>query len=164
MALELELIVAVADDDAIGENGRLPWDLPCDLKRFREITMGHVVIMGRNTWESLPRKPLHGRYNVVVSSTEPCQPWPKDTCFTSIDALPEVLKALPRQKMFVIGGKRLYEWAAPFAARAHVTRVHGVFPNADVRYSFPLSLFRLEQTLPSGSASYETYVRIFDTM
>ena len=64
---EIVLVVAIADNGVIGSNGAIPWHIPEDLKRFKALTMGHTIVMGRKTWDSLPRKPLPGRVNVVVT-------------------------------------------------------------------------------------------------
>ena len=63
----LALILAASENDVIGYNGGIPWKLNQDMRRFRDITLGHTVVMGRKTYESLPRKPLPGRHNVVVT-------------------------------------------------------------------------------------------------
>ncbi len=63
----IALVVAVSRNGVIGRDGGLPWHISSDLKRFKEITMGKPVIMGRKTWESLPRKPLTGRHNIVIT-------------------------------------------------------------------------------------------------
>ena len=64
---EIVLVVAIADNGVIGKDGGLPWHISEDLKRFKSLTMGHTIVMGRKTWDSLPRKPLPGRVNVVVT-------------------------------------------------------------------------------------------------
>ena len=64
---EIVLVVAIADNGVIGNKGALPWHISDDLKRFKALTTGHTVVMGRKTWDSLPRKPLPGRVNVVVT-------------------------------------------------------------------------------------------------
>ena len=64
---EIVLVVAIADNGVIGNQGAIPWHISEDLKRFKALTMGHTIVMGRKTWDSLPRKPLPGRVNVVVT-------------------------------------------------------------------------------------------------
>ena len=65
--MDVNMIVAAGDDGAIGRKGDLIWHISSDLRRFKALTMGHPVIMGRKTWESLPKKPLPGRLNIVVT-------------------------------------------------------------------------------------------------
>lgn len=123
-------IVAMDEGRLIGKNDGLPWHLPEDLKHFKQLTTGHVVVMGRKTWESLPAKfrPLPGRLNVVVSRTP-----------ASIDAPPEVLRAASpeealrlaceaasgEQKVWVIGGAELYAATLPLCDEVHLTVVAG---------------------------------------
>ena len=64
---EIVLVVAIADNGVIGKDGGIPWHISDDMKRFKALTMGHTIVMGRKTWDSLPRKPLPGRINVVVT-------------------------------------------------------------------------------------------------
>ena len=101
----IKAIAAVSENGVIGKNGDLPWRLPDDLKWFKKITMGHVIVMGRKTWESLPG-PLPGRENWVLSRT-------LDTVdgirvFRSLD---EVKRAMEDRSLFIIGGGELYSVA-----------------------------------------------------
>ena len=116
----ISLIAAVADNGVIGAGNALPWHLPADLKRFRELTRGHHVIMGRKTCESLGR-PLPDRINLVVSSnTRYNAPG-----FTVVGSFAAALDAARhQQEVFVIGGARLYAQALPRADRFYLTLVH----------------------------------------
>jgi dihydrofolate reductase len=99
--VKLAIIAAVGHRRAIGKDGRLPWHIPEDLKRFKRLTTGHAVLMGRGTWESLGR-PLPGRRNVVLSSS----PLPGIESYASLE---ESLRALASaEKVFVIGGGNVY--------------------------------------------------------
>jgi dihydrofolate reductase len=115
----LSLIAAVAANGVIGEGGRLPWRLPADLRRFKEITWGHPVIMGRKTFESMG-KPLGGRRNLVLSSR-------RDFAPAGVDLVASLEEALARcagePEVFVIGGASLYREALPRAQRFYLTRV-----------------------------------------
>jgi dihydrofolate reductase len=122
----LSLVVAMAENRVIGRAGGLPWRLPGDLKRFRRLTTGHPVIMGRKTYESIG-KPLPGRTNIVVTRT-PGYPAPGCTVVGSLEA---ALKAAaeapndpPKRETFVIGGAELYAQALPLAKRIYLTLVH----------------------------------------
>jgi dihydrofolate reductase len=117
---ELAIIAAVASNGVIGDGLRLPWRLPDDLKRFRRLTTGHGVIMGRHTWQSLPRA-LPERQNVVVS---------RDRAFAADGAevahsLPEAIArvALP-DPVFIIGGSTLFAEALARASTFHLTEIH----------------------------------------
>ena len=117
---KLHLIVAHDERFLIGRDGDLPWRLPNDLKHFKALTLGHTVLMGRKTWESLPRRPLPGRDNRVLSR-DPHYLAPGATVFHELaDAL-----APPAQgELFVIGGAALYGLCLPLATRLYVTLVH----------------------------------------
>lgn len=120
---ELALIVAVADNGVIGAGNRLPWRLPEDLRRFKSRTMGHAVIMGRKTWESLTR-PLPGRQNIVVSRRLGYAAQGAEVVGSLDEALARV--TLPKP-VFCIGGGELYRIALPYATRLYVTHVHREF-------------------------------------
>ncbi|HET6583876.1 MAG TPA: dihydrofolate reductase [Nannocystaceae bacterium] len=115
------LIAAVADNGVIGRNGGLPWRIPADLKWFRERTMGHHIVMGRNTWESIGR-PLPGRTNVVVSRRLAATSGA--TVVEGLAAALALATAAGDDEAFVIGGAELYRSALPTADRIYLTRVH----------------------------------------
>ena len=117
--VELAIIVAMARNRVIGNDGQLPWHLPADLKRFKAITMGHPIIMGRKTHESIGRA-LPGRRNIVLTRQTQFDAGDCD-CFAS---LPLALAALPDAEVaFIIGGAAVYEEALPRAARIYLTEV-----------------------------------------
>lgn len=115
--MKLAIIAAVARNRVIGKEGRLPWHLPDDLKRFKRLTTGHAVLMGRKTWESL-RKPLSGRRNVVVSSAAVHGvEWHANVA--------EALAALAGEgRVFVIGGGALYTQLLERADELYLTLVY----------------------------------------
>jgi dihydrofolate reductase len=120
----VSLIWAQAADRVIGDQGTLPWRLPEDLSRFRDLTMGSTVVMGRATWESLPAKvrPLPGRRNVVLSRRPGWQA-PGAVVAASLD---EAL-AGATAPVWVIGGASVYESALPLADLIEVTEIDGTF-------------------------------------
>lgn len=117
----VSLIVAVSENGVIGRNGRLPWKLPADVARFKSLTMGHPIIMGRKTFESIGR-PLPGRRNLVVSSRPKYAP-------PGVEVVPSWEAALEHVRgegeVFVIGGAMLYRKAFPDANRIYLTLVEG---------------------------------------
>jgi dihydrofolate reductase len=122
MKSKLGLIVAMDGDNGIGFNNTLPWSLKGDLARFKKITMGNVVIMGRNTWESLPA-PLVGRIQIVVSSRPIIDP-PEDVFLCpDICTAVEFAKKFEREYVYFIGGTSIYNVAMPLIEVAHVTQV-----------------------------------------
>ena len=118
----ISIIVAVAENGVIGKKGAIPWHLPADLKHFKEVTMGHTVIMGRVTFESIIDflgKPLPNRKNIVVSS----QTF-SDYDVEVVSSFQEAKEKTNNEEMFVIGGSRLYAEALPEARKLYLTRVH----------------------------------------
>lgn len=128
----ITLVAAVARDGAIGRDNALLWHLPEDLARFKALTLGKPVVMGRKTWESLPPRfrPLPGRRNLVVSrSTAELS---GAEVFTSLD---DALAACPEPEVCVIGGGEIYALALPRADRLALTEVDATYPDAD--HHFP---------------------------
>ena len=116
----VSLVVAVSLNNVIGVNNRLPWHIPEDLKRFRALTLGHAVIMGRKTYESLP-KALDGRLNVVLSRQAN---YAVASGVRVVQSLDEALAGLAEEsEVFVIGGATLYRLALPYAQKLYLTRV-----------------------------------------
>lgn len=131
----LSLIVAYSRNRAIGKNNQLPWRLPSDLAHFKRQTMGHPIIMGRNTWESLGR-PLPGRDNIVVSRSG--QGNFKGA--TRVDSIEAAIAAVAGDaEAYVIGGAQIYEQTLPQATRIVATEIDQTvegdvfFPTLDSR-------------------------------
>jgi dihydrofolate reductase len=138
----LSLIVAIAENGVIGHKNQLPWRLGSDLRRFRKLTMGHPVIMGRKTFESIG-KPLDGRDSIVVSRSTPNSALnPHLFCAASLEEALTTARRLAKargvKQAFVIGGAELFKAALPYANRIYLTRVHGR-PEGDVYWEPPLS-------------------------
>jgi dihydrofolate reductase len=114
------LIVAMTRSGVIGRGGTLPWKLPADLARFKSLTMGHHLLMGRKTFESLGRV-LPGRTSVVITRQRDYQPPPGVLVASSLDTALEIAAADPEP--FVIGGGEIFREALPRARRIHVTWV-----------------------------------------
>ncbi len=130
---ELALVAAVAGNGVIGNGGNLPWRLPSDLKRFKQVTIGRPVIMGRKTWESIGR-PLPGRLNIVVSRFPEFGAEGALRAGSLSEALEVAAKAHPGPgEVFVIGGGELYAQAMPIAVRLYITHVDAV-PEGDTHF------------------------------
>ncbi len=115
--MRVALIVAMAKNRVIGREQRLPWHLPADLRHFKKITMGHPIIMGRRTFESIGR-PLPGRKNIVVTRQRDFQ---AKGCEV-VHSLEEALRAAePAEEAFIIGGAELYRQALPLAEKIYLT-------------------------------------------
>lgn len=126
--MTLSIIVAVASDGAIGRANDLLWHLPADLKRFKELTTGHTIMMGRKTFESLPRGPLPNRRNIIISRSLPAQP--------GAEVYPTIQQALEAcasdEEVFIIGGGEIYRQLLPDTEQIYLTRVQASFPDAEV--------------------------------
>ena len=120
--MRVSIVVAVSENGVIGRDGGLPWHLGDDLRRFKRITMGHVLIMGRRTWESIGR-PLPGRQMVVVTRQADYQAEGVATA-ASLDAAMQLAEAVGEYEALVIGGAEIYAAALPLAVRLYITRVH----------------------------------------
>lgn len=162
----LSCIVAMGADNSIGLNGDMPWHLSEDLKHFKAVTTGHPVIMGRKTWESLPKKPLPGRRNIVVTRNASYDAPGAETAGSLSDAL-DLLA--PDDSPFLIGGGSLYSQAIQMCGRLVVTHINTLVPSADT--FFPAidpamwRISRLEGPFVSKSGltfSFAEYERIAD--
>ena len=125
--MEKALIVAIADNNAIGVKGDLPWHISEDLKYFKKKTKGHPVIMGRTTYFSLPRRPLPNRKNIVLNLGG--DPIPEVVCVNSFDEAFAAVK--PARKCFIMGGASVYRAAMPEMDRLYITHVHTEVEGAD---------------------------------
>ena len=126
----LSIIVAIDQNNGIGKDNSMPWHLSDDLRRFKAITMGHTVIMGRNTWLSLPFKPLKGRRNIVISTnmpqTEGCE------IARSIEEAQKLISN--EEQAFIMGGARIYQQTIDIADELIVTHIHKAFDGIDTYF------------------------------
>ncbi len=117
------MIAAVAENNALGKDNELVWHLPNDFKRFKELTSGHYIIMGRKTFESFP-KPLPNRTHIVITRQQNYQP---DGCIV-VNSIENAIKACPENEtIYIIGGGEIYNQALAFSDTIEITKVHGKF-------------------------------------
>ncbi len=158
------LILARADNGVIGDKGGLPWRLSDDLRRFKALTLGKPCIMGRKTWDSLPRKPLPGRSNIVVTRDATFVALGAVTVSSFDAALAQAQKENPAEIM-VMGGADIFAAALPLASRIHLTEIHAA-PRGDTHFpAFDKNIWREtareDRITPDGLAfSYVTLNRI----
>lgn len=117
----ISLVAAVSANGVIGNQGRLPWHLPEDLRRFKALTLGHTIVMGRKTWQSIGRL-LPGRRNVIVSRDRALRIDGADVVPTVADAI-AIAVAAGDEEVFVIGGGEIYTATIELADRLHLTEV-----------------------------------------
>ena len=137
MKTHVSFVVAIADNGVIGRDNGLPWRLSGDMAFFKRVTMGKPVIMGRKTWESLPKKPLPGRPNIVVTRDTAYGAEGAEVVTSAEDALKRgiaLAAELGADEVMVIGGAQLYAETFDHATRLYITEVHAA-PDGDV--SFP---------------------------
>lgn len=115
----IALIVAYANNNVIGNKGYIPWKIKGEQKRFRELTTGNVVIMGRRSYEEIGR-PLPNRTTIVVSNTKN---YNGENCFTA-KSLDEAIKMAGDRDIFISGGARLYEEALPIVEKMYITEIN----------------------------------------
>lgn len=118
--MRISIIAAMAENRVIGSNGAIPWDLPGDRRRFRELTWGHPVIMGRRTFESIGH-PLPGRRNIVLTRRAG---YLAEGCVVVHDLRSALEAAGEADELFIIGGGELYREALPLAERVYLTIIH----------------------------------------
>lgn len=126
----ISIIVAISDDYGIGRNNDLLWHIPEDLKRFKRITTGKTVIMGKKTWESLPKRPLPNRRNIVITDIKG-ETFPGAEPAYSIAEAAQLCK--PEEEAFIMGGGSVYRQFMPLADRLYITHVHLTAP-ADIYF------------------------------
>ena len=134
--MRISLVAAVAHDGVIGRDNSIPWRIPADIARFKEVTMGHPVVMGRRTWDSIPNRfrPLPGRRNIVVTRNPRWYGYGAERAGSLEEAL---LLAGDASDVFVIGGAEIYAAALPFADELQLTEIDAeidgdtVFPPID---------------------------------
>ncbi|MGE5424994.1 MAG: dihydrofolate reductase [Syntrophothermus sp.] len=124
----LSIIVAIAEGNAIGKNNDLLAYIPQDLKRFKQITTGHTIIMGKKTLESLPKHPLPNRRNIVISD-DPADQY--NGCEMARSIEDAIAKCNPEEENFIIGGASVYRQFIPFTDKLYLTLIHKKF-DADV--------------------------------
>ncbi len=155
---EIVLVLAVARNGVIGKKGAIPWHISDDMKRFKALTLGHTVVMGRKTWDSLPKKPLPGRINVVVTRQKD---WQAEGAVTASSL--GAATAGTSGTVMIIGGAEIYERALPLATRIELTEVHKDFAG-DAVFTFDRKGWREtareDRVNPDGLRySYVTLVR-----
>jgi dihydrofolate reductase len=155
----ISLVVAIAANNVIGNKNDLPWYLPEDLKRFRKITTGHTVLMGRKTYDSIITrlgKPLPNRVNVVVTRQNNFQPLPGVLVFHSLD---QALAALKQDDVYVIGGAEIFKQTLAIADKLYITHVKKEY-SGDIYFpEVNWTEWEKTQDEPHEEFSFATYQR-----
>jgi len=159
--MELSIIVAIAENGVIGGGNKLLWHIPEDLKRFKRITSGRSLIMGRKTFESIG-KPLPNRRNIVISRNPDFRVEGIEVA-NSLNAALELTKT--EDEVFIIGGGEIYRQALPLATKLYITRVHAYFDGDTYFPEIPMQQWQLvssEKGNPTAGPGYtfEEYIRV----
>jgi dihydrofolate reductase len=148
------MIAAVAENNALGKNNELVWHLPNDFKRFKSLTTGHHIIMGRKTFESFP-KPLPDRVHIVISRQENYKP---EGCIV-VDSIEKAIALCPENDdSYVIGGGEIYNLALPLTDIIELTKVHHSF---DADAFFP-KINKSEWILVEAEENYKDEKHLYD--
>ena len=160
--VNLSIVVATADNNIIGDKNKLLWHIPEDLKRFKKLTLGHSIIMGRKTYESLPKKPLPGRENIILSTSISYIP----DCIIKNSYEQVLLHVQNKEESFVIGGGEIYRLFFPYVKKIYLTRLNEQFSGDTSFPEISETDWEVMETTPvhrdgtSGfTFSYITYIR-----
>ena len=137
--MQIHLIWAQDENSGIGKDGKLPWHISEDLKNFKKLTSGSTILMGRNTWESLPARPLSKRRNIVLSS----KVLSDVECYTSVEECIERLDGDGTEKLCVIGGSTVYSNFIHRANELHITQVNEMTQGIDTY--FPVTMLKIKK-------------------
>jgi len=138
--MEIHLIWAQDKNGGIGENGKLPWHISEDLKNFKKITLNSPIIMGRKTWDSLPLKPLPNRRNIIFSTNI-------HNSLETYRSIKECIESLEKDninKIFIIGGRSMYELFFDQATYLHITFIKII--ESEINEFFPIPLKKIENS------------------
>ncbi|MCL2763917.1 MAG: dihydrofolate reductase [Treponema sp.] len=153
---EIILIAAMAENRVIGKDNAMPWSVKGNLARFKEMTMGWPCIMGRKTWESLPKKPLPGRLNIIISKTMAAENSQDVKIFSSLSAAIEYCVCY--EKVFICGGESVYAQAMPLANKIELTLIPGQY-EGDTFFPEIDDSWKIINTVNYDNFSINTYER-----
>jgi dihydrofolate reductase len=153
----ISIIVAVAKGGAIGKEGKIPWKIPGEQRQFKELTTGHVVIMGRTSYEEIGH-PLPERTNIVVSKTKV---FSGENLYT-VKSLQEAIERAGQEEIFIAGGAEIFQEALPLADKIYMTYVDMEVPDADRFFpDFPEEEYNREEIEKVGGET--SYLRVLYT-
>jgi dihydrofolate reductase len=158
--MRVSILVAVAENGVIGRGGKLPWHLSDDLKRFKQLTMGHTIVMGRKTWDEIGRA-LPGRRSVVISRQAGYHAEGAQVVAGLEEAI-EIAKAAGDNEAFVIGGGEIYELAMTRVDRLYLTRVHAEVEGDACFPRFAESSWQLVESLPHAADAKNDHAFSFE--
>jgi dihydrofolate reductase len=153
--MEIIIIVAMAENRVIGKNNTLPWSLKADMVHFKELTTGWPCVMGRKTWESLPKRPLPGRPNMVISRTLSAAPGAM--VFPSLQEA--IQHCTEHEKIFVCGGSALYREALTVANKIELTLIRGQYEGDAFFPEIDPALWKKTNSVDFDDYSFISYIK-----
>jgi dihydrofolate reductase len=164
---EIIIIAAIAKNRVIGKDNAIPWSLKEDMAHFKELTTGWPCVMGRKTWESLPKKPLPRRLNIIISRsmTEICPQKPTSSSH-DIKILPSLSSAIEycsgSEKIFICGGETIYKQALSLANKIELTLIHKQYEGDSFFPEIESACWMPVKTVNFDTFSFITYTRIIE--
>jgi dihydrofolate reductase len=154
--MDIVIIAAMSENRVIGRNNALPWSLKADMERFKKLTLGWPCIMGRKTWESLPKRPLPGRPNIVISQSL--------NAVTGAKVFPSLQEAIgycaDYEKIFICGGASVYAEALGLANRLELTMIHRQYEGDALFPEIDSAKWEITNTEDFDGFSFLSYSRI----
>jgi len=157
--MDIIIIAAMAENRVIGSHNTLPWSLKADMERFKKLTLGWPCVMGRKTWESLPKRPLPGRPNIVISRSLPSGGAPEALVFPSLQKAVKHC-AEEYEKVFICGGAAIYKEALGLANRIELTVIHKVYEGDVFFPEIDNALWEITNTEDFDGFSFISYSKI----
>jgi len=164
---EIVIIAAMSENRVIGRNNSMPWSLKEDMAHFRELTKGCPCIMGRKTWESLPKKPLPGRLNIIISGTLAVSQFCPQAACASAPPAAKIFSSLPPaiehcasyDKIFICGGETIYRQALTLANKIELTVIHSHYDGDAFFPEIDAACWKISNTVNFDTFSFITYTK-----
>jgi dihydrofolate reductase len=161
--MEIIIIAAMAENRVIGRDNAMPWSLKEDMARFRELTKGWPCIMGRKTWESLPKKPLPGRLNIIISKTITADSSVTNDSAQDVKIFPSLSAAIEYctgyEKVFICGGETIYRQALDMADKIELTLIHRQYEGDAFFPEIDTACWNVAGTVNFDTFSFITYTK-----
>jgi dihydrofolate reductase len=158
--LEIIIIAAMAENRVIGKNNAMPWSIKEDMAHFRQLTDGWPCIMGRKTWESLPKKPLPGRLNIVISSSVPKgELCPQENVIISPSLFAAIERCAAYEKVFICGGESVYRQALDLADKIELTLIRQKYDGDTFFPEIDPAHWTVINTVNFDTFSFITYIK-----
>jgi dihydrofolate reductase len=155
--MEIIIIAAMSKNGTIGKNNALPWSIKEDMIHFKKLTSGFPCIMGRKTWESLPRKPLPGRLNIIISSTLKIDAAENVKVCSTLDE--GIAFCGNAEKIFICGGAQVYKEAIKIAGKIELTLVHKIYEGDAFFPEIDTAIWEKTASIDNGLFSFITYTK-----